>query len=148
MSQLLIAIIAGCIGYLNGVPVNLMINKGVKLWESKEFHNANFVLKFIICAVVAYYSQGGFNWLWLIDTFLFGVIMWLVFDIVLNLFIHKEWDYVGQTSAIDKLLYYGFNIEIFKKKIYINGFGEKAGEIKAATCLLFIIGLNILRAKI
>jgi RsiW-degrading membrane proteinase PrsW (M82 family) len=130
MSQLLIVIIAISLAYVNSVPVNLMIRHGAKLWQEREFHNANYILKTLIAVFVSALTN-SISWSLVVDAFLFGFIMWVVFDIVLNIFINHDWDYIGDTSKIDKKLN-----DLFLKK---------AGQIKAALCVLFIIGLNLLR---
>ena len=96
--QILAVLFGVSLAYLNSVPVNLMINYGnIKLWERNEFHNANFLIKLLIAFTIAAYN-GGVSWMFGIDFLLVGLWMWIVFDVVLNLFIDADWDYIGVTS--------------------------------------------------
>ncbi len=126
-----VAVLFGLLlAYVNSVPVNMMIMRGAKLWESREFHNANYLLKLAIASVICAFTS-GFTFIGLTDFILIGLWLWLSFDIILNLFIHHEWDYIGTTSKIDDWL-----TKRFKKR---------AGQIKAFVCIVGITGLNILR---
>ena len=131
MPQLLAVIFGLSLAYVNSVPVNLMIRYGVKLWESNEFHNANYILKLIIAVTVCAYHD-GISFIALADLTLMGMWLWLSFDIFLNMFIHHEWDYIGTTSKIDLWL--------------TNKFRKRAGELKALACIVVIAGINILRS--
>jgi hypothetical protein len=91
------------IAYLNEVPVQKMIYAGASISEEKRFHSANAIVKIIYSAAIAL-SLSGFTVQAIIFFFAFGFIQWLVFDIALNLFLHKTWDYLGDTAWIDKIL--------------------------------------------
>jgi hypothetical protein len=128
--QLLAVIFGLVLAYVNSVPVNLMIRYGVKYWENREFHNANYILKFLIALVVAF-STDGISWLALVDFTLIGLWLWASFDILINIFIHHDWDYIGDTSKIDSWL--------------TKRFRKKAGKIKFFFCVVVIGLLNVLR---
>jgi hypothetical protein len=132
LPQILAVLFGLSLAYLNSVPVNLMIRYGVKLWQRNEFHNANFLIKLLIAFTIAGFNS-GVSWMFFIDFFIVGLWMWIVFDVILNLFIDADWDYIGVTSKIDKKLH-----KLFPKN---------AGKIKFIGSLLVITGLNVLAAK-
>jgi hypothetical protein len=133
LPQLLAVVFGMLLAYLNSVPVNAMIRNGAKLWESREFHNANYAIKTLIGIVVSFYAD-GISFMALIDLVLMGAWLWVSFDIVLNLFIHHEWDYIGTTSKVDYWL--------------TDKFRKKAGVIKTIICLVIIGGLNYLKYRL
>lgn len=121
--QLLTVAFAVACAWLNSVPVNGMIRYGAKKWESSEFHQANAVVKSFWALTLTLLVTGD-----LLHKALFAIILWLVqwlvFDPVLNIFIHHKWDYLGETSWLDRTV--------------------KNGRIKAAEVLAVIIALNFL----
>jgi hypothetical protein len=126
----LTALFAVYCAYLNEVPVLKMIQHGASLSEEKKFHFANGAVK-IIYSLSVTMAMGLPLFERLICFFTLGLIQWLVFDIALNLFLKKTWDYIGDTAWIDKHL----------TRLMPHG---DAGEVKAILCLLFIIALNFL----
>jgi hypothetical protein len=118
------------LAYLNEVPVQKMIYAGASRSEEKKFHAANAVVKVIYSAAVSV-SLYGFTAKAIICFFTIGFIQWFVFDIALNLFLKKTWDYLGDTAKIDKVLTHWFP-------------HGSAGLKKAIFCFLVIIGLNVL----
>lgn len=118
------------LAYLNEVPVQKMIYAGASRSEEKRFHAANAIVKIIYAASVAI-AFSGFTVSTLIAFFTVGFIQWFVFDIALNKFLQKTWDYLGDTAWIDKRL----------TKLFPNG---TAGKIKAIICVIVIVFLNIL----
>jgi hypothetical protein len=69
----------------------------------------------------------GFSWLIVLNCFWY----WLAFDIALNKFTGRSWDYVGHTSKVDKWLH----------SLTLH---DDAGEMKATFCVGAIIFLNII----
>lgn len=114
--------------YLNQIPVEKMIYAGASINEGKKFHAANSMVKIIYSASVclSFYPPGyRFGFFFVI----LSLIQWFVFDIALNVFLSKRWDYIGRTAWIDKVL---------------NAvFGSVAGKVKAIICIAAIITLNI-----
>jgi hypothetical protein len=127
--QLMTALFAITLAWLQKVPVRKMIDHGASIQEENQFHKASGYIKVLWAFTFAFmyaYSTliGGF--LLFIGL---GLIIWMVFDPALNLFTGEKAFYVGNTAKTDKQL----------RKL-----GKYAGQIKAGVCLLCVITLNVL----
>lgn len=127
--QLITVLFAITLAWLQKVPVRKMKDHGASIPEEKQFHKASGYIKvlwvFPYAFIYAYSTLLG-------GLLLFiglGLIVWLVFDIAINLFTGEKAFYVGDTATTDKQM----------RKL-----GKYAGQIKAGVCLLVIAGLNIL----
>jgi hypothetical protein len=76
-------------------------------------HVPRFLFRAIVVTIISYLGQGNFITNFLLNTAIF----YAAFDYTLNLLEGRKWNYIGQTSIIDKLwLKYGGTITqlIFK----------------------------------
>jgi hypothetical protein len=128
--QILSALFAFLLAFLNEVPVRKMVDFGASRKEEKRFHRANFLVKLAFAAIVSY-LWGGFDYTAIIALFTFGIIQWMVFDCALGHFIHQDWFYIGSTAWIDKKL----------NGMFMHG---EAGEVKAGLCFVAIVIINVL----
>jgi hypothetical protein len=103
--QLFTVVVAIALAWANKIPCRKMIDYGASLNEEKEFHRANAVVKILFAAVCAYSVHSLLMFLLLL------LILWLIFDIALNLFLKKDWHYTGDTAKSDKLLRRAFGEE-------------------------------------
>lgn len=69
--------------------------------KSKRFtnHIPRFIFRAIVVGIISYFSEGNF----LINFAQNTAIFYLLFDYVLNILEGRKWDYIGNTSTIDKL---------------------------------------------
>jgi hypothetical protein len=150
--ELIVAAIAVALAWLNEVPCNKFSRYGTSLKEDSRFHWANFIVKLLIDLPVALLVCviTGYNVLLLI--ILFGLIMWVVFDIALGVFLHG-WEgafYLGDTAKIDKLLVSGIRIKkaVYRQGVLIEhekrilGLGEYAGLVKLLVVSSAILTIN------
>lgn len=61
-----------------------------------------------------------------------GFIVWFCFDIFLNIFLDREWDYLGTTAKTDRW--------------WVDHFEEDAGKMKAGLCVFMVVLLNLIYA--
>ncbi len=108
--------------------VRLMMTQEVKNSYVKPFHVWGAVMTIIVCALCALMQEAILHRI--IIFVVSGMWYWLVFDIALNNGIGKSWNYVGNTSAIDKKL----------TKL----FSSLAGEVKSVACVVLIIIGNVI----
>lgn len=123
--QVASAFFAVACAWLNRVPLRKMIDFGASLSEEKEFHRANAIVKIVFSVTVAACTSKFISFFLTVS-----LIQWLVFDIALNLFTAKKWNYIGETSSIDKAL----------SKVG----GKQSEAIKSVLVVFVIIGINIL----
>ena len=69
--------------------------------NGKRFNNhvPRFIFRAIVVAIISYFSAGNF----LINFAQNTAIFYLLFDYVLNILEGRKWNYIGNTSIIDKL---------------------------------------------
>lgn len=69
--------------------------------KGKRFtnHIPRFIFRSIVVCLISYYSAGNF----LINFAQNTATFYLLFDYTLNIFEGRKWNYIGQTSEIDKL---------------------------------------------
>lgn len=125
--QLITALFAVALAWLNKHPVNLMRAhwaEGVHKAKEREFHAANAVVKVLYVAAAVWLIAPP-NWYTTgLTALLLLLIQWLVFDITLNLFTGKKWHYLGKTAMLDRMV------------------GN--GQVKAILVTVIIITLNLL----
>lgn len=61
---------------------------------SKSWHRTGWLIRFLL-GVLLYPN--------LLAMVVYAWLAWVAYDIIINFFIRQPWDYVGETSAIDKL---------------------------------------------
>jgi hypothetical protein len=109
--------------FLDYVPIGNKYSKG--------FHNSGAFMTTCMAAVISLVTTDIVTVA--ISFFLSLLWYWIVFDIALNKYTGKNWDYIGQTAKLDKAL----------NQMFPHGDG---GEVKAIACLVFIILLNLLHS--
>jgi hypothetical protein len=126
--QIITAIFAIALALLNKWPV-IIFREFVKDNRQLEidFHAANAAVKIMWAVMLTFRTQPTIVFTFLINVFIYLLIQWLVFDIALNIFTGKKWDYLGQTAWLDKTI--------------------KNGKVKAGVVVVAIILLNFLIYK-
>lgn len=77
------------------VTVLLGVYNGQFLTDaSKSWHRTGWVIRFLL-GILLYPN--------LLAMVVYAWLAWIVYDIIINFFIRQPWDYVGETSTIDKL---------------------------------------------
>lgn len=122
LHQLLTIAFAIACAYLNKWPVIMFRKTGAVKQMERQFHAGNAAVK-ILFAFTAYYHSDM-----VVFFFILLLIQWVVFDIFLNLFTGKPWDYVGKTAWMDRML----------QKL------GNAGEAKAIIVVGIVVVLNII----
>lgn len=104
-----------------------MIDFGATAEEEANYHTHHFLTKaaFTLLAGLLFAMAYPGTVLHFAGILAFiTLVQWFFYDIALNLFLGRPWDYIGETAHIDQLL----------RRVA----GKKAGEIKAGLVLIFI----------
>jgi hypothetical protein len=78
-----------------------IINSGIPI--DREEHIERFIYRLTFAVVLSMFSYQEDFLLVVIFTLWCGALFWLIFDLLLNLFRGLPWNYVGNTSFIDRL---------------------------------------------
>jgi hypothetical protein len=129
--QILCFLFAVVSGYHDAPACDNFSDNGSSNKQQAVFHGNNWKMKTIVVLLsvcIPIYFR-----LWTVGVILAvinGSIIWLVFDIALNLKRSgRSWNYLSESNGVDRWL--------------LNHFGKNGGEVKAVACSVLIAVLNV-----